>query len=105
MISAEPTLSLSVTLYPFARNACAYSAPSMFSSEKFLSPSVTAGLPTPGPLAAGAGVLAELELDDDFLLLPHAASPMLNATSSTAHRAPARWWFRLLPLLPRIVAS
>ena len=45
----------------------------MFSSEKFLSPIVTAGLPTPGPLAAGAGVIAELELDED-LLLPQAAS-------------------------------
>src|SRR4029077_21115914 len=104
MISEEPMLSLSVTLYPLARRAWAYSAPRMFSSEKFLSPSVTAGLPTPGPLAAGAGVLAELELDLD-LLLPHAASAMLKAATSRTDRVPARWWFRLLLLLPSKLAS
>src|SRR5437016_10713866 len=98
MISVEPTLSFSVTLYPFARSACAYSAPRMFSSEKFLSPSVTAGLPAPGPLAAAAGVLAELELDLD-LLLPQAASAMLTVATRSTDRAPARWWFRLLELL------
>ena len=75
----------------------------MFSSEKFLSPIVTAGLPTPGPLAAGAGVLVELVLED--LLLPQAASAMLRAATSRTDRAPARWWFRLLPLLPGMLAS
>ena len=54
----------------------------MFSSAKFLSPIVTAGLPTPGPLAAGvaAGVLAlvALELLDD-VLLPQAARPTSSA--------------------------
>src|SRR2546422_6749988 len=104
MISEEPTLSLSATLKPSACRACAYSAPRMFCSEKFLSPTVTAGLPTPGPLAAAAGVLAELELDDD-LLLPQAASAMLSAATSRADTAPARWWLRLLLLLPGILAS
>jgi hypothetical protein len=55
-----------------------------------LSPIVTAGLPTPGPLAAGAGaladVLAELALDED-LLLPHAVSVTLTATRRSADRA------------------
>jgi len=48
-------------------------------------------LPTPGPLAAGAGVLAEvladeLELEED-LLLPHAASAMLRIATSRADSA------------------
>src|SRR6267378_2361156 len=58
----------------------------MFSSEKFLSPIVSAGLPTPGPLAAGAGVavvaLALLELLEDDLLPPHAASPTTSANTA-----------------------
>src|ERR1700689_1641132 len=61
----------------------------MFSSAKFLSPIVTAGLPTPGPLDAVVAVLAvvavvELLLDDVVLLLPHAARPTLSADSATA---------------------
>src|ERR1700691_1981668 len=56
----------------------------MFSSEKFLSPIVTAGLPTPGPLAAGllAAVLAVVVLvlfDAELLELPHPATPRLIA--------------------------
>ena len=48
----------------------------MFSSGKFLSPIVTAGLPAPGP--PDAAVEAVLELLDDELLLPHAeANPVL----------------------------
>src|ERR1700680_459013 len=78
----------------------------MFSSEKFLSPIVTGGLPAPGPLAAGAlvlaEVLAELEVDEDFLLLPQAASAMLRAARITTDRVNALWWFRLLQLLPGI---
>src|SRR5438309_5639872 len=57
----------------------------MFSSEKFLSPIVTAGLPTPGPLAAGADapvVALELELVDDELLLPQAVRPATTASAA-----------------------
>src|ERR1700683_4052567 len=63
----------------------------MFSSAKFLSPIVTAGLPTPGPLDAAVAVLAVvaggglLLLDHVvLLLLPHAARPTLSADSATA---------------------
>jgi len=49
-----------------------------------LSPIVTAGLPAPGP--PDAGVEAVLELLDDELLLPHAASP--NTTAPTLSSAP-----------------
>jgi hypothetical protein len=58
-----------------------------------LSPIVTGGLPTPGPLLAEVDVLAvvaagvELELlDDDVLLLPHAARPTQSAISANAAR-------------------
>ena len=70
-----------------AASACAYSDPRMYSSVKFLSPIMTGGLPTPGPVAAAVGLplvarrrrvevallvdVLELELDDE---LPHAAS-------------------------------
>src|SRR5437764_15003419 len=89
-------LPFRVTLYPLAASACAYSDPRMYSSVKFLSPIVTGGLPTPGPLAAAgglplpaAGVLAlvlllevELELEDE---LPHAASTAaLRAATAAA---------------------
>ena len=58
----------------------------MFSSAKFLSPTVTAGLPTPGPLAAAvAGRGARRELVDDDLLLPQAARPA--ASTSAASRS------------------
>src|SRR5579875_4229055 len=66
----------------------------MFSSAKFLSPIVTAGLPTPGPLLAGfAAVLEVLELVvlepvDDDLLLPHAASATPSASSASAVHTP-----------------
>src|SRR5436305_6503918 len=67
----------------------------MNSSEKFLSPMVTGGLPTPGPLAAAAGLapvavedvgaaalLVGLELEDD---LPQAASSAaVSVASATA---------------------
>src|ERR1700677_1506925 len=64
----------------------------MFSSAKFLSPIVTAGLPTPGPLVAAelvAVVLAVLAaelvlLDDELLLLPQAASPTPSAVTANA---------------------
>jgi hypothetical protein len=73
-----------------------------------LSPIVTAGLPAPGPLAAGAGVLtdvlAALELDED-LLLPHAPSTMLSDATSSADRALARLLLSLLRLLLDILAS
>jgi hypothetical protein len=69
----------------------------MFSSVKFLSPIVTPGLPTPGPVAAAgavvdalelvAGVLA-LELLEDDLLLPHAASAIASATSANVIEPP-----------------
>jgi hypothetical protein len=56
-----------------------------------LSPIVTDGLPTPGPLDAEVAVLAVvagvelLALDDVVLLaLPHAARPTLSADSATA---------------------
>jgi len=61
----------------------------MFSSAKFLSPIVTAGLPAPGPPAGvvEADVVALELLEDEELLLPHAASPTLIAV--TAHSAAA----------------
>src|SRR6202451_3113099 len=62
----------------------------MFSSAKFLSPIVTAGLPTPGPLlAAGVGLAAVVAagalavvLDELLLLLlPHAVSTTASTVS------------------------
>jgi hypothetical protein len=59
-----------------------------------LSPIVTAGLPTPGPLAAAvAGWLALvalglLELVEDDLLLPHAASAIASAPSANIAEPP-----------------
>jgi hypothetical protein len=55
--------------------------PSTYSSAKFLSPIVIAGLPLPGK--------AELELVDvvlDLLELPHAAS--MSASAATSATAP-----------------
>jgi hypothetical protein len=51
-----------------------------------LSPIVTAGLPAPGPLPAALELLDEdvLELLDDELLLPHAASPAPSATAASS---------------------
>jgi hypothetical protein len=61
----------------------------MFSSVKFLSPIVTAGLPTPGPLAAAAAaVVVVFELEEDVLLLPQAAIPTLSAISANAAEIP-----------------
>jgi hypothetical protein len=48
IVVEEPMLPLSVTVKPLARRACEYSSPSKYSSEKFLSPMTTAGLPLPG---------------------------------------------------------
>src|ERR1700761_7616980 len=62
----------------------------MFCSAKFLSPRVTAGLPTPGPLADDAGVV-ELVPDEvvlDFELLPHAASNTAAAASAANAATP-----------------
>jgi hypothetical protein len=62
-----------------------------------LSPIVTAGLPTPGPLAAGVAVVAvvagwlalvALELVEDDLLLPHAASASVSAPSANIAEPP-----------------
>src|ERR1700722_6800253 len=73
----------------------------MFSSAKFLSPIVTAGLPTPGPLdAAGvpvalvvaAGVLAVV-LDVLDELLPHA----VNTTAQIANIATGTTFHQVLP--------
>ena len=73
----------------------------MFSSAKFLSPIVTAGLPAPGPPAAGAeaDVVALELLEDDELLLPHAASPTLSAVTANSAAALPR---RVLELLHRV---
>src|ERR1700730_16159947 len=72
----------------------------MFSSVKFLSPIVTPGLPTPGPVAATGAVVGVLELDagvlelvvlellEDELLLSHAASATVSATSENLAEPP-----------------
>ena len=90
MSSVEPISDFRLTVYPFARRACAYSCPRTFSSAKFLSPRVTAGLPAPGPVADDAGVV-ELVLDEVLLdfELPHAASNT-PAAASAANAATAR---------------
>jgi hypothetical protein len=63
----------------------------MSSSAKFLSPIVTAGLPAPGPVAAGAGAAVELLDDDVLLLLPHAANPVPTSDRvSLALKSPHR---------------
>src|ERR1700736_6701026 len=74
----------------------------MFSSAKFLSPIVTAGLPAPGPLAAAVDVLAGaalelLELDD--LLEPHAATTNVEPITPTANRNLPAPPMRLLQVL------
>jgi hypothetical protein len=58
----------------------------MFSSAKFLSPIVTAGLPAPAPLAVAVELLVDdaLELLDDELLLPHAARPATSAAADSS---------------------
>src|SRR5947209_14628907 len=59
----------------------------MFSSAKFLSPRVTAGLPARGPLAAELVVVAAVLVDEvlvDFELLPHAASNTPAAASAVS---------------------
>jgi hypothetical protein len=69
----------------------------MYSSVKFLSPIVTGGLPTPGPLAAALGdawvgavvvpaaafVVVEVELEELFDELPHAASDAASRIAAT----------------------
>jgi hypothetical protein len=75
----------------------------MFSSEKFLSPIVTAGLPAPGSLDDSLAV--DDELDDDELLLPHAANPALRAiTANTAANLPPTF-LQLLQRVPGIYAA
>jgi hypothetical protein len=59
-----------------------------------LSPIVTPGLPTPGPLAAAGAVVAVVVgwpalvvlelLEEDLLLLPHAASASVSAPRANA---------------------
>jgi hypothetical protein len=73
----------------------------MFSSAKFLSPIVTAGLPVPGPLDAGAtpDVVALELLEDVELLLPHAASPTVSAAVANSAAALNQ---RVLDLLHRV---
>jgi hypothetical protein len=78
----------------------------MFSSAKFLSPSVTVGLPAPGPVEAElAGVLLELELLVDFELLPHAAStkPASTAASTVPARTTPLSLFVLLSSIRRLL--
>src|ERR1700723_3313764 len=65
----------------------------MFSSAKFLSPIVTAGLPAPGPLAAVLELVLLVEgvlelLDDEDELLPHAASPITSALVANSVATP-----------------
>src|ERR1700735_2722244 len=87
----------------------------MYSSAKFLSPSTTGGLPTPGPLVAGVAVppvvevgaaaavllaaelvvldvVVELELDE-----PHAASPAASAIVNRARRPRRTCGLLMLP--------
>src|ERR1700754_4231193 len=93
MISEPPMLPLSVTVKPLACRACWYSAPRMYSSAKFLSPSVIAGLPFPG---WPAGSLAPLpppaaageEADDEALAELDGDGPeLLQAVAATATTA------------------
>jgi len=81
----------------------------MFSSAKFLSPIVTAGLPTPGPLAAAAvvAVVAVLAvelvvLEGVLLLLPQAANPMPSAITANVAEVPDMNVLNLLRRLPVI---
>jgi hypothetical protein len=75
-----------------------------------LSPIVTAGLPTPGPLAEEAGVLAAVLavvlLEVELLLLPHAASPTLSTTTANAAEMPCLNVLNLphrLPVIRRLL--
>jgi hypothetical protein len=74
-----------------------------------LSPIVTAGLPTPGPLDAGAGVellaLGALELLDDevVLLLPQAARPTTRAHAAEPLRIKPLNLLNLLPFIRRLL--
>jgi hypothetical protein len=86
----------------------------MFSSVKFLSPIVTSGLPTPGPLAAAGAVVAvvagwpalvALELLEEDLLLPHAASASVSAPSANAAEPLLVNAVNLLRLMGVIAAS
>jgi hypothetical protein len=74
-----------------------------------LSPIVTAGLPTPGPLLAGAEVAVgalELELLDDevlLLLLPHAERPTASASAAAAPAINARVLLVFLAVIRRLL--
>src|SRR5258708_30311564 len=74
----------------------------MFDSAKFLLPSVTDGLPAPGPLDELAGALLEPELLVVLELLPHATSTapasIVTSTVTTRVRTP----LNLVDLLPSI---
>src|SRR5437660_12173708 len=71
----------------------------MYSSVKFLSPIVTGGLPTPGPLPAAGVELAPVDavLLEDFLELPQAASVTVLASRRTMT-------FNLLMLAPPLLS-
>src|SRR2546423_8513418 len=89
----------------------------MYSSVKFLSPIVTGGLPTPGPVGAGAGLawpMVAVAGVVDFglvpeLELPHAASATAAATATAAASARFRdlslicssWVVVISPTRPR----
>src|ERR1700733_14437119 len=82
----------------------------MFSSAKFLSPIVTAGLPTPGPLVAAAGAVAvvdvvELVLFEEDVLLPQAVSPTPAAISASIAEMPEMnlLLLRRLPVIRRLL--
>src|ERR1700746_308522 len=68
----------------------------MNSSGKFLSPIVTAGLPAPVPVAALVAVVAVL-VEEDLLLLPHAASARASIATSAAAVV---WRNRFMVCLP-----
>ncbi len=83
----------------------------MFSSAKFLSPIVTAGLPTPGPLlalvavaavvvAGVAAVVLVVLLVVDVLEEPHAASTSASAPSASVAESPLTTVPRVAVCLP-----
>src|SRR5581483_7489141 len=79
---------------PWACSACWYSAPSRYSSSKFLSPITIAGLPVPGnvdddvPPVDVEALPVALELLDFFDELPHAASVTARTTTAAIAAGP-----------------
>src|SRR5258707_8634257 len=74
----------------------------MFDSAKFLLPSVTDGLPAPGPLEELAGALLEPELLVVLELLPHATSTAPASIVTSTVTARVRTPLNLVDLLPSI---